>query len=173
MERMVLNMLAFARPLNLDCKPEPLSNLIQEAVTTIAEKARRHKISLQVEIQGDKETMLYCDRHRLQQGLMNLLVNAIEATPPQGVVTIRGLTTKKEVWIEVIDQGRGIPAEERQRILQPFITTKRGGTGLGLPIVNKVITAHSGRLEINDSPPAGALFRLRLPGNIPPVIAGS
>lgn len=173
MERMVLNMLAFARPLNLDCKPEPLSNLIQEAVTTIAEKARRHKISLQVEIQGDKETMLYCDRHRLQQGLMNLLVNAIEATPPQGVVTIRGLTTKKEVWIEVIDQGRGIPAEERQRILQPFITTKRGGTGLGLPIVNKVITAHSGRLEVNDNPPTGALFRLRLPGNIPPVIAGS
>jgi signal transduction histidine kinase len=169
MERLVLNMLAFARPLNLDCKPESLSNLIQDAVTTVAEKARRNKISLQTEIQGDNQTLLYCDRHRLQQGLMNLLANAIEASPPHGVVTIRGLTRKKEIWIEIIDQGKGIPAAERQKILQPFITTKRGGTGLGLPIVNKVITAHAGRLEINDSPPAGALFRLRLPS----VITGS
>ncbi|MFW8600396.1 sensor histidine kinase [Desulfobacterota bacterium M19] len=173
MEHMVLSMLAFAKPLNLECKPESLSNLIQDTVTTISEKARRHKIRLQVEIQGDKQTLLYCDRHRLQQGLMNLLVNAIEASPPHGLVTVRGLTRKKEIWIEVIDQGKGIPAAERQKILQPFMTTKRGGTGLGLPIVNKVITAHTGRLEINNNPPAGTLFRLRLPGNIPPVIAGS
>ncbi len=173
MERLVLNMLAFAKPLNLDRKPESLPGLIQDTVTTVSEKASSNKISLQIEIQGDNQPPLYCDRHRLQQGLMNLLVNAIEATPPHGVVTIRGLTVKKEIWIEVIDQGKGIPVEERQKILQPFITTKRGGTGLGLPIVNKVITAHAGRLEINDSPTAGALFRLRLPGNMPPAIAGS
>ncbi|HFQ80746.1 MAG TPA: HAMP domain-containing histidine kinase [Desulfobacterales bacterium] len=167
MERMILDMLAFAKPLNLECKPEPLSDLIRDTVTTVAGKAHHHQIRLQVEIEEDSQTILRCDRHRLQQGLMNLLVNAIEASPPHGVVTIRGLTMKKEVWIEVIDQGKGIPAEERQKILQPFITTKRGGTGLGLPIVNKVITAHAGRLEINNNPPAGTLFRLRLPENMP------
>ncbi|NOX24909.1 MAG: HAMP domain-containing histidine kinase [Deltaproteobacteria bacterium] len=166
MEHMVLSMLAFARPLNLECKPESLVDLVKDTITTVSEKASRHKIRLQVEIQEDAQTMLYCDRHRLQQGLMNLLVNAIEASPPHGVVTVRGLTKKKEIWIEVIDQGNGIPAEERQKILQPFMTTKRGGTGLGLPIVNKVITAHAGRLEINGSPPAGAVFRLRLPGGM-------
>lgn len=162
METMVLDMLAFARPLELQCREESLVALLDDTIRTVAEKAAIEKVNLHVDISRD-ETVICCDRHRLQQGVMNLLNNAIEATPERGRVTVRGKKKSDTILIEVIDQGEGIPAEERDNILKPFVTTKRSGTGLGLPIVNKVTTAHGGKLEIDDNPEGGTIFRLILP----------
>jgi signal transduction histidine kinase len=65
--------------------------------------------------------------------------------------------------IEVTDWGRGIPADEKPKIFSPFFTTRKGGTGLGLPIAGKIIEAHRGSIEVLDNPEGGTIFRLRIP----------
>jgi two-component system nitrogen regulation sensor histidine kinase NtrY len=112
------------------------------------------------------------DRRLLSQALTNIVKNAIEgigARAPQdaaekGRVEIRLSVRERMAEIDVIDNGKGFPAINRQRLLEPYMTTRADGTGLGLPIVAKIIEDHGGRLELLDAPVGrGACVRLVLP----------
>jgi signal transduction histidine kinase len=94
---------------------------------------------------------------------INLLTNAIEASSEAQTVKIRYCTRGEDLVVEVVDRGPGIASEIRKNIFLPFFTTRKEGTGLGLPIVKKIIDAHEGSLEVLDSPSRGATFRIRLP----------
>jgi signal transduction histidine kinase len=100
----------------------------------------------------------------LNQVLMNLLTNALQAAPG-GQVRIRGGRENGDAWIEVADDGPGIPADVLPRIFEPFFTTREPGqgTGLGLSISDAIVRTHGGRIEVRSSPGAGAAFRLVLP----------
>jgi two-component system nitrogen regulation sensor histidine kinase NtrY len=112
------------------------------------------------------------------QALTNILKNAVEAVQavPEDVLTADGgkgrvaLTLVVEevfVVIEVTDNGKGFPAEGRQRLLEPYMTTREGGTGLGLAIVSKVLEEHGGGIELNDNPEGrGGQVRMRLPREV-------
>jgi signal transduction histidine kinase len=104
---------------------------------------------------------------QLQQVVLNLLTNAIEATPRGGRIAVatRAETGGREVVVEVADTGRGVPGEQRQRIFEPFFSTKAGGrgVGLGLFISAQIAREHGGRIDLESEAGRGAAFRLRLP----------
>ena len=104
------------------------------------------------------------DAERLQQALINLVGNAAQASPQEGEVRLsaRKARGRRGGAHRVRPGPRGAPGRARA-ILTPFYTTKKGGTGLGLAVVNKIAEAHGGSLEVGDNAPRGAAFSLRLP----------
>jgi signal transduction histidine kinase len=99
----------------------------------------------------------------MKQVLINLLSNAVEASPVGGIVSVATFQKGKNLFLEVSDQGSGIPSLKKSDVFLPFFSTKKGGTGLGLTIVKKIIEAHRGRVEILDNPKKGTIFRIVLP----------
>jgi two-component system sensor histidine kinase HydH len=100
------------------------------------------------------------DRDRLRQALVNLLENAVQAGPP---VRARVAQTGGKLVFEVSDAGPGVPAEDKERIFEPFFTQREGGTGLGLAVAKRVVELHRGTITVADAPGGGAVFRVELP----------
>ncbi len=103
------------------------------------------------------------DAAQIQQVLVNLIKNAMQAMTTGGTLTLQTGETGDGVWVSIADTGRGIPKDEINRIFEPFFTTKKTGTGLGLMIVQRIIRAHSGRIEIESHVGRGTTFRILLP----------
>ncbi len=99
----------------------------------------------------------------LQRALVNVLLNAVDATQAHGTVSLRIIGRNDAVTLSVRDDGVGIPAESLARIWEPYVTTKTGGTGLGLAIVKQTIVAHGGHVEASSTPGAGTEIRLTIP----------
>ena len=106
---------------------------------------------------------LSADEPKLRQSLVNLVLNAIQATPAGGTVRIVAGIDGAAVCICVDDSGPGVPEAVRSRIFEPFFTTKDAGSGLGLPLVHSIVQQHGGTLALETSPAGGARFRVRLP----------
>ena len=106
---------------------------------------------------------LEVDVSKLRQVLMNLIVNAIQASPAGEEIRVRTLRTKLEEIVEITDCGCGIPEGEREKIFQPFFTTKKEGAGLGLAIVKKIVEAHGGRITFHANNNIGTTFVVALP----------
>lgn len=100
------------------------------------------------------------DANRFREVLVNLLDNAVAAGPP---VTISVATQRDRLVVEVADRGPGVPAENRQKIFEPFVTGKTKGTGLGLAIAKRVVELHEGAITVDDNPGGGARFRIEIP----------
>ncbi len=162
LENLVKDMLAFARPLELQKNSCDLKTLLAETVEIAKESAHRHKVELQFEDSLDSVSY-QIDKNRMQQVFFNLIGNAIEASPEGERVVVRLLPSDKAIQVEIADQGSGIPAYLREKIFTPFFTTKKEGTGLGLAIVKKIIDAHKGNIEVADNLGHGTLFRITLP----------
>ena len=117
------------------------------------------------------------DRRLVAQAVQNLLKNAAEAIAEspagqagEGRIVVSAVRSGTEAVLDIRDNGKGFPVENRHRLLEPYMTTREGGTGLGLPIVAKIFEDHGGRIELLDPPagpdgsvPAGALVRVHLP----------
>jgi len=102
------------------------------------------------------------DGEQLGRALTNLLVNAIDAMPQGGELTIRTRRANGGVRFEVSDTGQGLTEEERQRLFTPYYTTKQHGTGLGLAIVQSVVADHHGRIWVDSEPGRGTTFHIEL-----------
>ncbi len=109
--------------------------------------------------------LVECRISQLQQVFMNLLVNAAQAIEEHGIITIRTGTEDDQVWIEVSDDGKGIPEDQLARVFEPFYTTKPvgKGTGLGLSVSYNIVERHHGRLEVESEEGGGTTFRIHLP----------
>ena len=107
--------------------------------------------------------------NQLEQVLVNIILNAIQASPPGGSVTIAAGEDggKKQAWITVTDSGPGIPEAVRQHLVEPFITTKSDGTGLGLSVSYAIIREHNGEIVVHNRAEGGACFRIVLPLSAP------
>jgi two-component system nitrogen regulation sensor histidine kinase NtrY len=133
--------------------------------------------TLQIEADLEAAGGLYldCDAEKISQALTNVLQNAAQAIldaggtddgpPGQPVISISAVRGEHELALEVADNGPGFPPGERQRFLEPYVTTKAKGTGLGLAIVHKIMEEHSGRVELDRSEAGGALVRLVFPAD--------
>ncbi|MBI4964784.1 MAG: PAS domain S-box protein [Desulfomonile tiedjei] len=141
-----------------------LTDLVEETVDLFAREPRvSGKVSLETRIHKGVE--VEGEPARLRQALWNLLTNALDATPDGGVirVVLESEPSSKEALVKVQDSGVGIPLEIRDRIFEPFTTTKEKGTGLGLSLVLSVAKAHGGTVDAESSPGALTVFTLRLP----------
>jgi signal transduction histidine kinase len=117
-----------------------------------------------IETEGaDAWPTVTADADQLQQVLLNLVQNAVQATPPGGKVSLRADEDRKGWWIEVEDTGAGVAPEHLPRIFDPFFTTRPKGTGLGLFVAHGIVERHRGTFEVLSEPGKGTRFRIRLP----------
>jgi len=179
--RMVDEFSSFARMPAPEITTGNLQNIVRETVFL-------QKVGFpDIEFKGDYEsTPIHCefDARLLSQALINVLKNAaeaIESVPAdemeKGQITIRLHKNEDVAMIDIIDNGKGLPQENRQRLLEPYMTTREKGTGLGLAIVRKIMEDHGGNIDLMDAPDVtegidgahGAMMRLTLPLQIKPV----
>ncbi len=119
---------------------------------------------VRLEVQGpDEEVLVRAEEDGLQRVLVNLIVNAAEASPAERVVRLWIHATADQVEMRVTDEGTGLPEEFRHRLFDPFFTTKQHGTGLGLTIAHRLIDSYGGRLTADNRPEGGAEFVITLP----------
>jgi two-component system sensor histidine kinase HydH len=104
------------------------------------------------------------DAEQIKQVLLNLIINAVQATEGNGTVLIGSYVTHDKWCVEVCDEGRGVPPEDLDRIFDPFFTTKENGTGLGLAVVANIVAQHGGSLNCSrNGERRGMTFRMELP----------
>lgn len=162
LRRMVEEMLDFSRPLELSLTKGDTKDIVNQSLAIVSDLARAKKVKFQNTVPQDLPLMSF-DSDRMKQALINLLTNAIEASPEDGTVAIYSYQKKGKLIIDIEDRGNGIPVNKRQGIFCPFFTTKEGGTGLGLPIAKKIIEAHQGYLELVENSGKGVTFRVTIP----------
>lgn len=145
-------------------RPEPcvLSETLDDVLFWTRRDAQSRKVGFKVDITGELPP-LRADRHQLKQVLLNLVMNAIQAQPDGGTVLIRARPRDPLIELEVADSGPGIAPEMLARIFEPFFTTRREGSGLGLPIVRKIVEDHGGSISIHSNPGAGTRVVLNWP----------
>jgi PAS domain S-box-containing protein len=171
-DRIVHTLLRFARPADLKMEKIRPEDLISETITFLKYRAPVSNIKVVKKFMKEK-LFVNVDKNQIQQVLFNLLVNAVDAMPPEGgeicVKTYKsaheGFSDKPACVIEVSDTGSGISREHLKRMFEPFFTTKRDkkGTGLGLPVSKTIINNHKGEMAIESEEGKGTTVRIILP----------
>ncbi len=135
---------------------------LETIVTLTANEARRRGVALRLTpIEAD--LLVTADGEKLRQAFLNIILNALQATPQNGSVSIGLRQQGQQCEIRISDTGPGISDELKQRIFEPFFTTKPDGTGLGLAITRKIIEAHGGSLQVEGKPGSGTTMLVSLP----------
>lgn len=167
-ERIVNELLAFARPAPLMIERVNLHELMDGAVRLVGPQASRMNVTLRKSLHA-REDQIAADKDRLQQVLLNLLLNALQASSSGGSIELStelqngAAHPEPVVRVDVRDTGSGIPSEMLPHIFDPFFTTKSEGTGLGLSVSYNIIAEHRGRLEVQSEPGKGTCFSIYLP----------
>jgi len=143
-----------------------INEVIQETVVLVRNEMRRNRVSLRTDLAADLPRLLG-DRVQLQQVLINLIMNAIDAMrsladSPREVL-IKSANSPDGVLVQVHDRGTGLDPQQMERIFEPFFTTKPQGTGMGLSISRSIVESHGGRLWATSTPASGAIFQFTLP----------
>lgn len=166
LNKLLTNFLSFARPRLPRLQSTEPAELIRAVVPLAQHTATQQHVTL--EVQTDKyDREIDCDPEQIKQLLLNLILNAVQATGEGGHVIIRSCFAGDTLAMEVSDNGSGISPEDRDKIFDPFFTTKENGTGLGLAIAANIASQHGGTLTCRPNPDRGATFRLELPVSAP------
>jgi signal transduction histidine kinase len=161
LNRIVGDLLDFARPSTPELRPEALDRVVEEALATVLAQG-----ASAVEIVRELDPALPpvpVDPRLVRQAVVNVVANAIQAMPDGGRLTVRSRVERDEAVVEIEDTGPGIPDAVRARIFEPFFTTKANGTGLGLAVVRRIVESHGGTVAVRTRAGAGTAFALRLP----------
>jgi two-component system NtrC family sensor kinase len=163
-QKIVDDMLHFARPKAAHFQEEDINEVIEKSLAILQAKMKKGNLALVFE-KGTGLPRLRIDIHQIQQVLINLLLNAIQAMEKGGTLTLRTFPHKLTgVGVEVRDTGVGIPAAHLKKIFDPFFTTKSEGTGLGLSISMKILDNHRAFLDVESEEGKGSVFTLHFPG---------
>ncbi len=162
LENLTKDLLDFARPLELQRTPTDLNRLIGESLQSVEMEAAKKGVMVALDL-SESIPLIPVDALRLERVFINLIANAIQASPEGETVRIKTRLESGTALADIIDCGCGIKPDQRRTIFEAFFTTKREGTGLGLPIAKKIVAAHGGRLQFTDSPGKGTTFRVELP----------
>jgi two-component system sensor histidine kinase HydH len=153
--RVVTDLLTFARPMAIEISPTDITDLIEHSVRLVEADALAREITIKRKISD--LTRLPMDANQITQALLNLLLNALQAVPPKGQIEIGAYldASDSQLHLWVKDNGPGIPSTQIEKVFEPFYTTHEKGTGLGLSIVHKIAENHNGEIRVN-SPPKGS-----------------
>jgi len=167
---LVGGILTFARPVPPQCVPTRLAELCERAADLASERAAARRVRIDVDTGAGGASEV--DPGQMLQVILNILLNAIDASPPGDAVSVRlepGSLTAGEcpadaAWaVTVCDHGGGIDDEIRDKLFDPFFTTKPEGTGLGLAVCLQIVEEHGGTIQVESTPGQGATFRIELP----------
>ena len=152
----------FARMPATNPHPNDLMQVISESVALFKE-AHKH-ISFKV-LEEQKPPIFDLDKDQMKRAIVNILDNAVGAIEKKGTITVTASYDKtfQIAKIEIADTGCGIPHEQKKKLFEPYFSTKKSGTGLGLPIVNTIISDHNGYIRVRDNTPKGTKFIIELP----------
>ena len=167
LNRAITELLDLTRPTDLKCRPTELAPLLTRSLQLISQDAADRNVRIHSEI-AEPACAAVIDPDRINQCLLNLYLNAIQAMRGGGDLTVACTTRERQVQITVKDTGAGIAAEDIGRIFDPYFTTKSKGTGLGLAVVHKIVAAHHGSVDVESRPGMGTAVTLRLPCNRQP-----
>ncbi|AGA25192.1 ATP-binding protein [Singulisphaera acidiphila] len=184
LEHSIQGFLNFAKPPEVEKRVFALSPVLEQILGLVATQAALKSIAISYDL-PEAPTIIEADIGHLRQVLLNLLINAMDATPEGGTIQTRivhdidnqgpeeggragspavvGKGTMRWLSIQVLDSGCGLPADLGDRIFEPFVSTKETGLGLGLSICKRIVEAHGGRITAADRPEGGAVFTVRLP----------
>ncbi|MCK5164819.1 MAG: PAS domain-containing protein [Desulfobacula sp.] len=162
--KIVKSLLDFARQSKSFKKPDDLNNVIKESLILTRKQAKFKDVSLSASL-AEKLPLVAIDKDKIQQTIINLTLNAVEATPPGGKIQLSSqyLEEKKAVEIRISDTGEGIHVENLDKIFEPFFTTKKNGTGLGLAITHGIIEQHDGTIQVKSTIGKGTEFYIQFP----------
>ncbi|HEX2933273.1 MAG TPA: ATP-binding protein [Candidatus Binatia bacterium] len=167
-QRIIQELLEFARPRSAELVPTDIKLVIEKTVNMVANRFYKQNIEPSLSI-GEDLPVIAGDPQQLEQVMVNLLLNAIDAMPNGGKLNVSASVTPvtentTAMTIAVTDDGCGIEHTDLNRIFQPFFSAKKGkGMGLGLPISNRIISNHGGTIEVESEPGKGATFKIVLP----------
>ena len=159
---LVTHFLEFARPQPPHVVASDIGLLLQSVAKLASETARLAQVEIVVEA-AKALPSISVDPEQIRQVLLNLTINATQAMPNGGQIRLRAVQDGEFVRIEVEDEGVGIPAEDEERVFDPFYTTRSNGTGLGLPIAYQIVSQHGGHITALKNPERGMTFVVTLP----------
>jgi signal transduction histidine kinase len=161
--------LRFARIKDLQLAPADLGKVIEEMVDFFGPSARAANVDIKTFFPADLP-LVRLDKELFKQALLNLLLNAEQAMPQGGCITLQAAADAQAqppmVCLNIIDTGKGMNAETTAKIFEPFYSTKPGGTGLGLPTTRRIIEAHHGKICVESEVGKGTKVTIRLPAAI-------
>jgi two-component system sensor histidine kinase HydH len=166
LNRVITQLLEFARPLTMNRVLAPLPAVIRHALKMVEGEARKKRVTLEMDLSAEIDEVPL-DADRMTQVLLNLCLNAIEAMEAGGVLRVSvAPQDERTVRITIADTGIGIPREDLHRVFDPYFTTRSSGTGLGLAIVHKIVEAHGGEVRLESEPGRGTTVTILLPKNM-------
>lgn len=175
LSKLVVDVAQFSRRKALEQADVDLNELINRSLELVADKINEKETPIKKTL-TDQKVIGHWDPDQLRQVLVNVIANAIDASPSRGAVTIstelvsagagsetETRTAKKQARITIADQGKGMDETTRDRMFEPFFSTKKRGTGLGLAIVKQIVEQHGGTISVESEPDKGTTFRIDLP----------
>jgi len=161
LNRVVQDFLDFSRPVPPRREPFDIVEVLNEVLTLTRQPALKNQV--RVVLEGEGRLAVPGDREQLKQAFLNLVLNALQAMPEGGTLTVSVTVEKDDVRIRFTDTGQGIPRESLDRVFNPFFTTRSEGTGLGLAITHRIVQGHGGRIDVDSRLGEGTVFTLHLP----------
>ncbi len=162
LQNLLDDFLRFARLQNLQLVPGNLNEHVERVLDFFAPQARQAGVEIIRYLSPDLPSILL-DPETLYSALLNLVLNASQAMPDGGTLTVRTRLTRSGVALDLIDTGCGMSQETALRMFEAFYTTKDGGSGLGLPTARKIVEAHGGRIDVQSEMGRGTQFTLQFP----------
>ena len=154
--------LRYAGRIELDRRPTDLNNVLDELVDFFEPQAQLNRVRLRLR-KPDQPVVAPVDAKLIKQALLNLMLNGVQAMPSGGEMILSLARRDGDALIDVIDTGSGIPPESIPRVFDAYYSTKKGGTGLGLPMSKRIAQEHGGDLTVASEAGKGTDFQLRLP----------
>jgi PAS domain S-box-containing protein len=162
LDYIITQFLQAIRPAPLQLKMASLNNVVEKTLELLRPEIENRGIAVKTKLARNL-TATPIDTTQMQQVLVNLVKNASQAMTNGGTLTLQTGENADAVWVSVADTGGGIPQEQINRIFEPFYTTKKKGSGLGLMIVQRIVRAHDGKIELESHVGRGTTFRIWLP----------
>jgi signal transduction histidine kinase len=158
----VQQILGFARPVSLSLHSEDLNKIVADILELLRPQLEANQVEVRLSI-GEQATHIMLDETSMRGALMNLLLNAIEAMPNGGMLSIAVNQSDEMLQLVIADTGHGIADDEVKKIFEPFFTTKEQGLGLGMPYAKKIIDQHGGKISISSELGKGTRISIVLP----------
>jgi PAS domain S-box-containing protein len=162
LDYIITQFLQAIRPAPLQLKLASLNNVVEKTLELLRPEIENRGVTVKTKL-AKHLTATPIDATQMQQVLVNLVKNAAQAMTTGGTLTLQTGENNDGVWVSVADTGGGIPQEQINRIFEPFYTTKKKGSGLGLMIVQRIVRAHDGKIELESNVGRGTTFRIWLP----------
>jgi len=162
LEGIVQNFLLFAKPPPLELSQVSINQTLDKVLALINREARADGVKITREYCRDLP-LVWGDGEQLSQAFLNIVINSLQAMEGKGQLTVRTVSGRQHIEVEISDRGQGIASEDREKIFELYFTTKEEGTGLGLPITQRIIHEHRGWINVESKAGKGTKFRIGLP----------